>query len=203
MAGRTACRMEERIENMKEYKVGQKHEEGIIKVYLNPQDDYILLDQNDARTVERYTKLIEWFDRKQAVYRKDAEDFSRTFKDRKMVEEKEDGEIKVDTEQLLAFSKLHVGICRECCEKIDELLGADTVRKYFRASYEIAEDFIPDEDCILDFFEEMAPIFGEIFGKRTSQLKSRYSKNRKGSHTKSKEEMLEEYKEKKEADADE
>lgn len=188
---------------MKEYKVGRKREEGIIKVYLNPYDDYILLDQNDAGTVGRYTKLIEWFDRKQAAYKKEAEDFSRTFKGRKIVEEKEDGDVKVDTEQLLAFSKLHVGICRECCEKIDELLGADTVRKYFRASYEISGDFIPDEDCILDFFEEMAPIFGEIFGKRTGQLKSRYGKNRKGSRAKPKEWLPEEDKGKKEADADE
>lgn len=188
---------------MKEYKVGQKQEEGIIKVYLNQQDDFILLDQNDARTVEKYTKLIEWFDKKQAVYKQDAEEFSKTFKNRKMVEEKEDGDVNIDTEQLLAFSKLHVNICRECCEKIDELFGTGTIKKYFRTSYEISEDFIPDEDCIIDFFEEMAPIFGEIFGKRTSRLKSKYSKERKGSHTKSKEELIVEYKKKKEAGADE
>ena len=49
---------------MREYKVGQNREEGIIKLYLNKYDDFILLDQNDAKTVERYTKLIEWFDKK-------------------------------------------------------------------------------------------------------------------------------------------
>ena len=121
---------------------------------------------------------------------------------KKIVEENEDGGINIDTEQLLAFSKLRIGICQECCVKIDELFGMGTIRKYFRNSYEISDDFIPDEDCLIDFFEEMAPVFGAIFGKRTEQLKSKYSKDRKGRHNKTKEELLTEYKENKVVDSD-
>ena len=188
---------------MKEFRIGQDREEELIKIYLNKHDDFILLNQNDAKTVEKYTLLIEWFDKKQTAYNQDIKEFTEKYKGRNIIEEKEDGDINIDTEQLLAFSALRVNACVECCKRIDELIGEGTIKKYFRDHYEVSEDFIPDEDCIIDFFEETAPVFGQIFGKRTDRLKSQYSKNRKGKHTKTKVELIAEYKEKKEADANE
>ena len=53
------------------------------------------------------------------------------------------------------------------------------LKKYFRALYEINPDFVPDEECIMDFLEEISPVLQTIYQERGRQINQKYGKNRK------------------------
>lgn len=187
---------------MQEYRIGGKVSENLIKVIVNSQDDYIMLNSNDAVFVDKYTGIIKWMQERGASYDKSVGKWEKKYTGRKLVEIK-DGVTEIDTEQILELSKLRIDMCRECCERIDGLFGEGTIRKYFREIYEEIPDFVPDEDCVYDFFEEISPIIGDVFNRRIDSVKAKHRKNRKPSHTKSKTELISEYREKKEAEVNE
>lgn len=177
---------------MQEYRIGQK-QEGLIKVILNKYNDYILINQNDSGIIEKYTMLVKWIDEKQDSFSKELQELEQKYKGRKVVETREGEDIRIDTEQILELSKFRINMCKEFCEKIDNLLGKDTIKKYFRECYEANEDFIPDESCIIDFFEEITPVMATVFDKRAGQLKNKYSRERNGKHPQNKNKAIKEH----------
>lgn len=86
------------------------------------------------------------------------------------------------------ISAANVGFSREAVVIIDEIFGADTVKKYFRKVYEEIPDFLPDADCIMDFFDQMAPVIEKLFGQKIERQqaasKARMAKYKPQDHKK-------------------
>lgn len=162
------------------YAIGKKISEQLKKIELNEFGDYILINPADASFSEKYSALMAWIDDKSAELGRKAQEMREKYGDTPMISHDEDGNTVVDSEQFSIFVNLKNELYKECVSKIDSLFGDGTIRKYFRAFYEINPDFIPDEDCIMDFLEEIAPILKEIYGERTARINSRYNKERRG-----------------------
>ena len=56
---------------------------------------------------------------------------------------------------------------------------------------------MPDEDALIDFVNTVMPVMNDLFDMRTKEIRKKYSPNRKR-HNKTKDELIEEYKEKNE-----
>ena len=88
------------------------------------------------------------------------------------------GEIKVlDTDDFEAeaykaveASGGRMSYCVKAAEIIDGIFGEGTLRKSFRDDYDKMPNFVPDEERIIAFFETIAPIMEEIFGKKIERL---------------------------------
>lgn len=165
------------------YSIGKKVSDQLQKVELNEFGDYILLNPGDASFSQKFGDLIKWINDKSAEMSKIAADMGEKYKDTPMIHMEENGDAEIDTEQFSLYVKIKTDLYEECGQRIDQLFGQDTLKKYFRAFYEINPDFIPDEDCIRDFMEEIAPVLGVVYNERFERINKKYNKNRKGGHS--------------------
>lgn len=160
------------------------------KVYVNEYDDYILIDPGDHTFLGRFADFIHWLEGKQVELDKISADMKAKYSGREMFKEDEEGNIDIDTEQLADLINIQTSAYKECREKVEELFGQDALKKYFRLSYEINPNFIPDLDYIFDFIEEITPVLEKTYGARAERINKKYSKNRRGRHTKTKSELI-------------
>ena len=94
------------------------------------------------------------------------------------------------------FSRLRTETYKESAGRIDDIFGEGTLRKYFRKFYEVNPDFVPDDECLYDFIEEMTPILNELFADRSKRLALKYNRDRKGgkrSRYRNKNELIRDY----------
>lgn len=82
----------------------------------------------------------------------------------KKYERKEDFSSTMD--KTLEMSEVNVEFSKRATSIIDGIFGADTVKKYFRDIYEEMPDFLPDADCIVDFFEQITPVIEKLFDRK-------------------------------------
>lgn len=164
---------------MSTYAIGKKVSEQLQKVELNEYGDYIYINIGDATLLKKYNELIDWLDKQGDELAKTAAQMEEKYTGRPMVSKDKDGNVDVDTEQFAIFVRIKNDLYSGCVKKIDELFGEGTMRKYFRPLYEANPDFIPDEDCIMDFLEEISPVLEAIYKERTASINKKYSKNRK------------------------
>ena len=109
----------------------------------------------------------------------------------------EDGDIvDFNIDAFVALSKTRTDTYREAAAKIDRIFGQDVIRKYFRLSYEINPDFVPDDECIYDFLDSMTPVLNQIYADRAKRVKLKYNRDRKGgkrTRYRNKEELIQDY----------
>ena len=67
------------------------------------------------------------------------------------------------------MSAVNVGFSTEAAKTIDGIFGDGTTRKYFREIYEEIPDFLPDADCIMDFFDQITPVMEGIFKRKVER----------------------------------
>ena len=97
-------------------------------------------------------------------------------------------------------SKMRIGIIEGMIREIDTLFGKDTIRNVFRQSYEMHEDFVPDEDALIDFVNAVMPVMSDLFQTRNEAIRKKYSPNRaarrhnRNKHNKNKNQLIQEYK---------
>jgi len=166
------------------YSIGKKLTENLVKVTVNDFGDYIMLDPADASFQTRYINLLKWVEEKQKELGKLAEEKDKQYEGRQIITQDEDGNSEIDLEQLSDLVEIQTKFYRECEEQINALFGQDTLKKYFRVSYEVNPGFLPDEDCIADFLEEITPVLNEVYNARFERVKGRYNRNRKGKNSK-------------------
>lgn len=65
--------------------------------------------------------------------------------------------------------RVKVRFCEESAEKIECIFGQGTLKKYFRSLYEEIPDFMPGEECFIDFFEQIAPVLERLFERKISE----------------------------------
>lgn len=183
---------ERMVNYMNEFTIGKKISDDLVKVTVNDFDDYILINPGDASFPHKFSEFVHWLDIKTADLEKTAGKMKEKYKDVPMISEKEDGNVFVDSEQLLTFTQIQMDLYKECEERINALFGQNTLKKYFRAFYEVNPDFTPDENCITDFIEEISPVLEAAYNARFERIHKKYNKNRKGRHTKTKDELIKE-----------
>lgn len=160
------------------------------KVYVNEYDDYILIDPGDHSFLGKFADFIHWIEEKQKDIDRAGTEMRKKYAGREMFSENEEGDTKIDTEQLIELVNLQLKTYKECEDKVDTLFGQDALKKYFRTSYEINPKFIPDLDYVFDFIEEITPVLERVYGARAERINKKYNKNRRGKHTKTKKELI-------------
>lgn len=161
------------------YRIGKKSSSQLVKVELNEFGDYVIINTGDASFAKRYGDLLKWMEEKDDHLSEVAENMEKKYKDSPMITTDEDGNAEIDAEQFSEFVKIKTEFYRDAEEKISALFGQDVLKKYFRAFYEINPEFVPDEECIMDFLEEISPVLEKIYSQRFDRINQKYSKDRK------------------------
>lgn len=179
---------------MQEKRLGSKSGDNLVKIYVNEYDDFIFLDKSDTTFTRKFAELIEWMENKQKELESKGKELDKKYTGKPIISKDDDENVEVDTEQILLLTGMRVDLFKECAERIDSIFGEGTIRKYFRLSYEHLPDYIPDDTTISDFLEEITPVLEEIYKEKMKKMDSKYNRNRKGKHSKSKAELLAEAK---------
>lgn len=142
-------------------RIVEKMEDNDIAVHqieLNSYGDYILIAGDSP---EIYDKFV-------AGYRQlmDAADGIKEQIEQieKKYEGKEDANSVMD--KVCEISKVNVGFSNLAVQTIDNIFGEGTVKMRFRSVYEDIPDFLPDVNCITDFFEKIIPVMEKIFDRK-------------------------------------
>lgn len=166
------------MENM-EFRIGSSRKNDMVKLYLNSADDFVYIDPNDSGLFDRFAGFISWLDDKGAELEQKEKEIGERYGDA-VIRDSEGEVADFNTAAVLELCRLRTDSYREACRMLDGIFGADTCRKYFRDSYEINPDFVPDDMGILEFMEQITPVFNDIFRGRKEKLDLKYSKSRKG-----------------------
>lgn len=185
------------------YSIGKSRFENIQEVTVNEHGDTIRINAADATLRQKYNDFLNWLYPRVNELKEETDKKEKLYAGREIVSRDEDGNAVVDTEQLSDLVETENGFYAECLAGIDEIFGQDIVKKYFRSDYEVNPDFIPDEQELIRFVDEITGVASEIYGIRRKALGERYSKGRKGKHSKTKNELIAEAKAAKAAETDE
>lgn len=164
---------------MEKEKIGSENTK-LIKIELNKFGDYIIVSPDSPaffdRFVAGYKRITDMAYEVPAKLEEITKKYGR----------KDDFSTVMDRAK--EISAANVGFSREAVVIIDEIFGADTVKKYFRNVYEEIPDFLPDADCIMDFFDQMAPVIEKLFGQKIERQqaasKARMAKYKPQDHKK-------------------
>lgn len=181
---------------VREFKAGQVQDEHIVKVYLNDSDDYIYIDDRDTSVVDRFAEFIKWLEEKDKDIDARQKELEQQY-GKDIIIHDEEGEIEdINVDALVAFCKFRKETYLEATGQIDKILGQDAVKKFFRVSYEINPDFVPNDECLYDFLDAVIPVLNQVFEGRAKRISEKYNRNRKGgkrSKYRSKQELIQSY----------
>ena len=170
---------------------------GVKKIEVNDMDGELItvlrIKTSDANVAKKFVEIAGNLDE----ITNSGDEKAKVFKDKyKEYEEQkfEDIPDDVKTEIIVDASNVRIEVLEKMIEEIDSLFGKNTIRNVFRECYELDEDFVPDEDSLVDFVNKVMPVMNDLFDMRTKEIKKKYSPNRKR-HNKTKNELIEEYKE--------
>ncbi len=76
-------------------------------------------------------------------------------------------------EKTLEMSKVNVQFSKDAVAVVDGIFGEGTIKKYFRSIIEEIPDFLPDVDCILDFFDKITPEMEKLFNRKVEERKKK------------------------------
>lgn len=133
----------------------------LTKIELNDSGDYMTVSA-DSPT---------FFDGFAAGYKKIADMADSVPAKLDEIEKRYEGkdDFAATMDKALEMSAANVDFSRDAARTIDGIFGADTVRKYFREIYEEIPDFLPDADCIIDFFEQITPVIEKLFDRKVER----------------------------------
>lgn len=182
---------------MKEKRIASRNSIEAYKLFLNDRDDYIYINDQDAALFDRFAEFINWIGEKTAELQKQEREFAEKYGD-EIVKKDENGNVEeINAPALLEISKMRTQTYRDTANKIDSIFGEGTIKKFFYVSYDINPNFVPDDECIFDFLEEITPVLNDLFADRKKRIDLKYGKNRnggKGNKYRSKTQLINEYK---------
>ena len=144
----------------------------LFEISLNKYDDLLVINSADLSVFEGFTKLYENIEK---IANKAKEEVAKL-------------------EMKYVSVAVHVSKC--IMEELNKVFGDDFTDKVYRESYEINPDFVPDELALYELVEALIPVVEKAFGERIKRRQNKYNAGKRGKHTKTKEELLAEYKEK-------
>lgn len=142
---------------MEKEKIGLKSV-NITKIELNDSGDYITVSADSPA----------FFDGFAAGYKQIADLSDSIPAKLEEIEKKYEGkdDFSSTMDKALEMSGINVDFSKVAAGIIDGIFGPDTVKKYFRDIYEEIPDFLPDADCIIDFFEQITPVIEKLFDRK-------------------------------------
>lgn len=133
----------------------------LVKVELNSKGDYAVISTDDATLFDRFVAgfkhVSDIADAVPAKLKEIEKKYARNT----------DTTSKMD--KVLEISRANVDFSREAVSVVDSIFGEKTVRKYFRNIYEQLPDFVPNPDCILEFFEKVTPEMEKLFNRKMEE----------------------------------
>ena len=169
----------------RELRIGKLQEDRVYTLIVNKYNDTIDLPLDDANFVGRFTELLHWLENYEKEAREKEKEISERFKGHEVVSQDEEGNSIIDMDYLDELVGLNTSIYRAISEKIEGIFGKDSLKKYFRAQYERTPDFIPDEDALGDFLEEISQVINVLYDTKVEykrKRKARFSKYQKVYH---------------------
>ena len=163
----------------------------IVEIKANKYGDVIKINASDHSTVDRFANLVKRIDELSADFSEKEKELNKKYAGRNISDEND-----IDIEQIVERSRLYTEAAESIINEFDAVFGEGCIHTVFREAYELNEDYVPDEFAFSDFLDAMIPIMTDIFHERFERNKNRYNAKRRGKHNKTKEELIEEYKEK-------
>jgi len=143
----------------------------IKRIECNGYGDEILIDVSDASVFDKFNAASEELDNLQKEYNKEADEIKERFPD------------ETDTDALVEVARFRIKYINRMIGTLDAIFGRGTVRKVFRENYELNEDFIPDEELLMEFLDQMIPIMEDLYKKRADKIRGKYSPDKRGKNT--------------------
>lgn len=142
---------------MEKEKIGIKSV-SLTKIELNDSGDYITVSADSP----------VFFDSFVSGYKRIAELADKVPFQLEEIEKKYNGQedFASTMDKTLEMSGVNVDFSKEAARIIDGIFGPDTIKKYFRNIYEEIPDFLPDADCIIDFFAQITPVMEKLFDRK-------------------------------------
>lgn len=134
------------------------HSAHILKIELNSSGDYIVVSADDPNLFDRYAAGYKRIVDLANSIPRELEEIEKKYRD--------DNDFSATMDKSLEMSGVNVNFSKESVRTIDGIFGEETIRKYFRETYEEIPDFLPDADCIMDFFEEITPVMEGLFDRK-------------------------------------
>ena len=154
---------------------------GIKKIAVNDSDGNIitvlLINTADAATAKRFAELANNLEEIINAGDSDIEVYKEKYKEYEG-KDFEDLPDAVKTDIIVDASKIRITVLEGMIKEIDALFGKDTIHNVFKECYELHEDFVPDEDALIDFVNTVMPVMNELFATRTESIRKKYSPNR-------------------------
>lgn len=159
-----------------------KIDSGIKKIEVCDMDEnpitVLRINVADADTAKKFLNLANKLDE----IANDGEEKSKVFKEKYkeyMEQQFEDLPDEIREEVIVNASNIRIEVLENMIEEIDGLFGKDTICNVFRECYEINEDFVPDEQALIDFINQIMPVMNELFDIRAQEIGKKYNPNRK------------------------
>lgn len=133
---------------------------GAKRVYVNDNDEYIILNFADQRFPTRFDDMVEDFKEKQKEFQKRAQEI-------------DDNKELTEDKRKEYGHRLNLEVCTYFRDQIDKLFGPETCRKVFG-------DIIPGIDLFGEFLEKISPFFEKYAKERGAKLAQKYNPLRKG-----------------------
>ena len=159
---------------------------GILNIKVNKYGDSIAIDSSDLSVFEKFSALIK----------KSEEHAENADRSLHVIQEKHKDETKISADMLMDYVGINVEYSKNIMKELNDIFGSDFTDKVYRENYEHNPYFVPDEMSLAELIEAIVPLMEDAYGERIKRNKSKYNANNRGKHTKTKDELIAEYKEK-------
>lgn len=154
---------------------------GVRRIGVNDDGEYIELSVNDVQLTERFAGLLQWFDKKSTEIDEAGNKLAEKYGEDATIED-ENG---INTDMVVDVAALRTAVYKECCERIDGVFGKDTCRKVFG-------NVLPDDVLLMEFFDQIAPVLEKLAAERGEKIKLKYQRGKKAKQ-RTKAQMIEAY----------
>lgn len=139
----------------------------------------LILDTNDSTIVERFATLMERIEQIYADCQKAVKEENISDDDVLTIEQ---------AKRLAAINKTAIN---ELIKETEKMFGDRLIRDAFKDNYTLNKDFVPDILTLKDFYQQLIPVITSVYQHKTT---AKYGVEKRGKHTKTKEELLAELK---------
>ncbi len=131
----------------------------------------LFINMENEDIIPAFSRLIQNLSHVTDEFMKEAEELEDKYKD-----ENEDS----GYEGIVEKSRAKVRYIEKCIAEIDAVFGQGTIRNVYKECYDLNKYFVPSEELLIQFVDEVIPIMNELFKQKFQENKRRYSPTKKG-----------------------